>query len=387
MYRNAQHEESLQHRNAGAMMVRVKHRMVTAIFAIFVIATASFTVRAQSNAGLATATSDGTALNVTIPVFDPGIPTDPSVFRDLQVFPRIRQIEAKLMPFLLRETLVESAQWGAVRVVTKPEAAAELQLFGTIVRSDGDRLDLRIRAVDATGVVWLNKIFSARANDVPIADQSDKGTPEFQAIYDEIASALSAERTRKGDAAVSNIKGVSLIQYASELAPSTFNGYLEQGDDGILRLLRLPARNDPMLVRIETIRNTEFLITDTVDTKFREFNANLARTYREWRKYRRKLVDYEAENIRFAEAKADDTEAGTWKSIKHQYDSYKYARVTTQEQDRLAVAFNTEVAATVEAMETRVAELDGWVERGYLEWRGLLEELFEVEVILQEREK
>jgi len=369
------------------MMVRVKHRMVTAIFAIFVIATASFTVRAQSNAGLATATSDGTALNVTIPVFDPGIPTDPSVFRDLQVFPRIRQIEAKLMPFLLRETLVESAQWGAVRVVTKPEAAAELQLFGTIVRSDGDRLDLRIRAVDATGVVWLNKIFSARANDVPIADQSDKGTPEFQAIYDEIASALSAERTRKGDAAVSNIKGVSLIQYASELAPSTFNGYLEQGDDGILRLLRLPARNDPMLVRIETIRNTEFLITDTVDTKFREFNANLARTYREWRKYRRKLVDYEAENIRFAEAKADDTEAGTWKSIKHQYDSYKYARVTTQEQDRLAVAFNTEVAATVEAMETRVAELDGWVERGYLEWRGLLEELFEVEVILQEREK
>ena len=144
-------------------------------------------------------------------------------------------------------------------------------------------------------------------------------------------------------------------------------------------------RNDPMLIRIETIRNTEFLITDTVDAKFREFNANLARTYRVWREYRRKLVEYEAENVRFVEAKADDSEPGSWKSIKHQYDAYKFDRITAQEQDRLAVAFNTEVTATVDAMEARVAELDGWVEQGYLEWRSLLEELFEVETSLLEQ--
>ena len=64
------------------------------------------------------------------------------------------------MPFLLRETLVESEQWGAVRVVTKPDSAAELQLYGTIVRSNGDWVDLRIRAVDATENVWFDKIFS-----------------------------------------------------------------------------------------------------------------------------------------------------------------------------------------------------------------------------------
>jgi hypothetical protein len=43
------------------------------------------------------------------------------------------------------------------------------------------------------------------------------------------------------------------------------------------------------------------------------------------------------------------------------------------------VAFNTEVTATVERMETRVEELEGWVDQGYLEWRGLLEELYELE--------
>lgn len=363
---------------------RSKRHLATAALVAFVVAATLPTAFAQSDATLVTATGDGTALNVTIPVFDPGIPTDPAAFRDLQVFPRIREIEAKLMPFLLRETLVNSNKWGAVRVVAEPEAAAELQLYGTIVRSDGDWLDLRVRAVDATGTVWLDQVFSDQANEGPAARPDDMDTPEFQEIYTEIAKALLSVRDDIGAAAESNIKNTSLMRYASELAPTAFSGYLEQADDGTWQLLRLPSRNDPMLMRIEVIRNTEYLITDTVDTKFREFTANLTHTYRVWREYRRKLVGYEAENIRFAEADVYDYQPGSWNAIKHQYDAYKYDRITAQEQDRLAVAFNTEVGATVEAMEIRIAELDGWVERGYLEWRGLLEELFEVETSLRE---
>ena len=361
------------------MIARVIYRLVAAPLVAFVVAATSPAALPQSATALVAATSDGSALNVTIPVFDPGIPDDPSVFRELQVFPRIRQIEARLMPFLLRETLVESEQWGAVRVVTKPDAAAELQLYGTIFRSNGDWLDLRIRAVDATKYVWFDRIFSIQASKESVTRQGDKGTPEFKAIYTEIAAELAALRDSLGDAAVSNIKGTSLIRYASELAPTAFSGYIEQSDDGTLRLLRLPARSDPMLIRIEKIRNTEFLITDAVDAKYREFKADLARTYRVWREYRRKVADYEAWNVRFAEAKADDAERGSWESIKHQYDAYKYDRITAQERDRLAVAFNTEVAHTVDAMETRVAELNDWVEKGSLEWHSLLEELFELE--------
>jgi hypothetical protein len=362
-----------------------KQRPAVAALLAIVIATAAPAAMAQSAVTVVPATSDGTALNVTIPVFDPGIPDDPSVFRERQVFPRIRQIEARLMPFLLRETLVESEHWGAVRVVTKPDAAAELQLYGTIVRSNGDWLDLRIRAVDATENVWFDKIFSSQASAESVTRQGDKGTPEFNAIYTDIAIELAALLDRMGDAAISNIKGTSLIRYASELAPTAFSGYIERTDDGTLRLLRLPARNDPMLIRIETIRNTEFVITDAVDAKYREFKADLARTYRVWREYRRKVADYEAWNVQFAEAKSDDAERGSWESIKHQYDTYKYDRLTAQEQDRLAVAFNNEVAHTVDAMENRVADLNDWVEKGSLEWHSLLEELFELEAQMTEQ--
>ena len=239
--------------------------------------------------------------------------------------------------------------------------------------------------IDATGVTWLDKVFSSPANAKTNLSARDRGTPEFQAIYREIATELAGLRSQLDTATVASIKGTSLMRYAIELAPSAFNDYLEQDEDGTFQLLRLPARNDPMLIRIERVRNTEFIITDTVDAKFREFNTDLARTYRVWREYRRKVADYEAWNTEFATTRGEDLERGSWESIKHQYDAYKYDRQTAQERDRLAVAFNNEVESTVAAMEDRVAELNGWVEQGYPEWNRLLEGLYEVETSILEQ--
>lgn len=336
----------------------------------------------QPAAPLEQSTSDGRLLNVTIPEFDDGIPDDPSVFREQQIFPRIRDIEARLLPFQLRETLVNTGQWGAVRVTATPETAAELEIKGRILRSDGDSLELEITVLDATGKEWFAKSFAGRAAEPGAGNAS--GAPEFQALYDTIAQELVATRDALEPGAISTIKAASLMRYAAALAPSAFGSFLEQTDDGRWRATRLPARNDPMLLRIEKIRNTEFLITDSVDAKYRELNDELARTYRVWRSYRRKLREYQAEDQRFGAAKPAAAERGSWESIKHQYDAYKYNRITAQEQDRLAVAFNNEVGSTVDAMEERVAELEGWVQQGYREWNRLLEELNEVEEYLLE---
>ena len=366
----------MRHWRADPVTVNANHRWCLATILVCVVATTAPALSAET---LMAATNDGTALNVTIPIFDPGIPDDPSAFRDLQVFPRIRRIEAKLMPFLLREVLVESEQWGAVRVEADPDPAAELQLFGTIVRSDGDWLELKIRAVDATGNIWFEKIFSGQASEEPNKQKDDEGKPVFQAVYLDIAVELAAALDQIDDSSVSNIKGTSLMLYASELSPTAFGGYLANNEDGSVQLLRLPARDDPMLKRIEVIRNTEYLFTDTVDAKFQEFNTDLEHTYRAWRELRQKFVEYNDWNVKFAQSRGGDFKRGSWEAIEHQYKAYKYDRVAAQEQDRLAIAFNTEVIATVNAMEARIAELDGWVERGHLEWRGLLEEIFELE--------
>jgi hypothetical protein len=321
---------------------------------------------------------DPAALNVSISEFDPGIPEDRSLHRDLQIFPRIRVVEAKFLPFVLRDMLVDTGEWGAVRVVTEPDPAAEVQINGSIIRSDGERLEIRVRATDATGREWFDQVFASSLVQVEQAGDTDaeSGRPE---VYEEIAESLRAARDGLDDRLLLRIIETSLLRYAVELAPSAFGEYLGENEDGTFSIRRLPARDDPMLDRIERIRLTEYVITDSVDAKFRELYEEIVSTYALWREYRRKSLEYDRQNARRADETRSDAPRGSYEAIKNLYDNYKWDRVTSQEQDRLAIAFNNEVGPVVEAMEVRIAELEGWVDAKYAEWHRLLEELFEVE--------
>lgn len=321
------------------------------------------------SAGAANA-RDVSALDISITEFDPGVPADLSLHRDLGVFPRIRKIEAMFLPFVMRDTLARTKEWGAVRVVPELDEAAELLVSGTIIRSDAETLELRIQAVDASGRTWIDKVYAGMAGS--------------RGLYDEIARDLRAARDRLDNKALDDVVEISLLRYGDQLAPSAFGAYLGREPDGTFTILRLPARNDPMLVRIERLRSYEYVITDAVDAKYEEMNAEIASVYEFWRKYRRKVVEYQVEDERRAQDTESSAPRGSYEALKKQYDNYKWGRITAQEQDRLAVAFDNEVGPRVEAMEIRVAELQGWVDYKYTEWHRLLEELFEVEMSLMQ---
>ena len=306
-----------------------------------------------------------TTLNVSIAVFDPGVPADQSLHRAQQVFPRVREIEAMFLPFVLRDKLAGTTGWGAVRGVPQPDAAAELLISGTIVRSNGEILELNIRAVDASGRVWFDKVFT--------------GLVMNQTLYNDIVESLRTARSQLNDKALTDIVEISLLRYANQLAPSAFGSYLNEADDGTITIIRLPAKSDPMLDRIDRIRRTEYVITDTVDAKFQELHAEIASIYQLWREYRRKVIKYQMEDDRRAQSTSSNAPRGSYEAMKNQYDNYKFVRITAQEQDRLVVAFNNEVGPTVDAVEVRIAELETWVDQRYAEWHRLLEELFEVE--------
>jgi hypothetical protein len=309
-------------------------------------------------------------LNVSIAAFDAGVPEDQSLHRDLEIFPRIREIEAMLLPFALRQALFETGEWGAVRIVPEPDDGAELLVTGSIGQSDGQDLEITIRAVDASGRVWLDEIFT--------------GSPESKQFFAGIATELANARAQLTDKMLNSVVEISRLRYGIRLAPSAFTGYLDQADDGTFVIQRLPASNDPMLARIKLVRETEYVITDAVDEKFQQLYAEIASVHDLWRKYRRKNVEYQNSNATRALETRSDAPRGSYESIKNLYDNYKRDRIIAQEQDSLAVAFNNEVGPKVEAMEERVAELEVWVDRKYAEWYRLLEGLFEAETALED---
>ena len=61
------------------------------------------------------------------------------------------------------------------------------------------------------------------------------------------------------------IRQTSLLRYAASLSEEAFGSYLQQAPDGSYTVLRLPAEGDPMMARVERIRDQEYLFVDTVD--------------------------------------------------------------------------------------------------------------------------
>lgn len=330
------------------------------------------------------AVTESPGLNVSIAVLDPGVPADATTHRRLQVFPRIREFEALLLPFALRETLVATNEWGAVRIVPEPDPAAELFLSGEILKSDGATLQLHWHAIDASGRVWLDKVYT----DIEVVDdqrnESVPGRRAYQGLYDEITHDLRVAREPLGHKALTDIVEISMLRYAIQLAPTAFQDFLHSEADGTFKINRLPAQNDPMLERIQRIRHVEYVMTDAVDEKFQQLHAEIGSTYAVWRYYRQKHAQYKREQAQWQENRSSKAPRESYQAMEQLYDNYKWARLAEQEQDSWAKAFDNEVGPAVTRIESRVAELDDWVDDRYAEWNRLLAEIFELETSVEE---
>ena len=94
-------------------------------------------------------------LDVGIAVFDPGIENYDEE-DDERIYPEVRRAEARYMPNILSEAMQNSGAWGAVRVVPDNKQITDLMVEGEILHSDGEELQLQIKATDSRGYVWLD---------------------------------------------------------------------------------------------------------------------------------------------------------------------------------------------------------------------------------------
>lgn len=81
-----------------------------------------------------------------------------------------------------------------------------------------------VTAVDATGKVWLDKRYKQRADDRAYGKSIDGGSRQpFQNLYHRIANDLAAARGKRKDRVIANIRTVSELKFAADLAPAAFS--------------------------------------------------------------------------------------------------------------------------------------------------------------------
>lgn len=232
----------------------------------------------------ATPLSEPELLDVGVALFDANIPADYDDQIEQLIQPEIRLAEARYLPYVAKDMLQSTGNWGAVRVIPRPTNAVDLILRGKILESDGERLVLEASVTDATGNLWFKREYVGLASKYVYLDLTERKIDPFMSVYRDIANDMLAYRERLSLATVNAIRQTAEIRFAQSFASDAFAGYLAQEEDGSYQLRRLPAEKDPMLQRVREIREREYLFIDTLDDYYANYYRQMSPVYDSWRK-------------------------------------------------------------------------------------------------------
>lgn len=356
---------------------------------------------------------DEQRLDVVVHAFDPGIPADIASDEDelakKRIYPDLRKAEARYFPVVLRNTLEGSAQWGAVRVAPETVRFVDLAVDGRIIESTGKRLELEITARDASGRVWLDK--KRYEGDADIGsyktDAALKARDPFQNVYSAIANDLLEARNALDATALREVRQVAQLSFAADLAPDTMAGYLRTDTASrkpITRVARLPARDDPLVERVERIRERDVAVIDTLDGYYTGFSEQMQDSYGDFRRTSYEEIDKEDRARASARTRTVLGAAAVLASIFVPSDcntqascnltdvaryagtvggitaflsglkKYSDARTHAMAFGELARSMQSEVSEQVVEVEGRTLRLTGTAEEQYRQWREMLRE-------------
>jgi hypothetical protein len=344
-------------------------------------------------------------LDVSVEVFDPGIPdlTTMTPKQKEGIYPEVRKSEARYVPMQLKETLQATGFWGAVRVVPRETASAEVTVTGQIVKSNGKNLVVEVQVADVTGREWLAKKYKQEANPFVYIDEKQRHIDPFSGLYGQIANDM-LERLRKlGPDQIRELRQVSELKFALQLAPADYADYLGVGRKGRVEIQRLPAEGDPMMQRVGMIRERDYMFVDTLNEYYSEFCVSMEEAYDNWRSFSydeqvalaelrrqarmRKIIGAIAIIGAVAAPAGGGLESvardaamiGGIAAIQSGIAKGKEAKIHAEALRELAASFEIDVAPLVVEIEGETVRLTGNREEQYASWRELLRQIYAAE--------
>jgi hypothetical protein len=344
-------------------------------------------------------------LDVGVRLFDENLPKDEKEMEEKHIFPEVRKAEARYLPMQLRNTLEGTGQWGQVRVMPSDAEALDVYVSGKIIESTGQMLRAEVTVIDASGRQWFKKEYEQLADTRSYKDQTGKPRDPFQNMYNTLANDMLAYRQQLAANDLENVRRVSELRFASDLAPYAFSNYMTQDKKGMKQIVRLPSDDDPLMQRMDRIRERDYALLDTINEHYSLFADNMSEPYTNWRRYSyseleakdeakrasltRKLLGAAAivgglvvgaeANTYAGQAAATGAIFGGAYAVKSGFDKGAEVKMHSDSLKQLGESFQSEVQPMVMEVEGRTLQLKGTAEEQYHEWRRLLKELYENE--------
>lgn len=344
-------------------------------------------------------------LDVGIGIFDPGL-DDIDGNREKLTFADVRMAETQYSSWQLSKTLQNTGNWGVVRVLPHDLSTSDLAVRGTILQSDGETMRLHVNVTDATGRTWIDKEYEEVISRFSYDPRQRRNGDAFQGLYNRIANDMLNYRKRnlKREELV-NIRTVARLQFAKSFAPEALDGYLETDRRGTISVKRLPAANDPLLARIDSIRERDYLYVDALQDYYGNFVREMEGPYTEFRrlsyeevmKYdklkaqaRRNMILGVASILGGLAATQSSNAAVNYAAfggligggflIKDAFNRGDEAQFQVESLAELGNSLGEDITPKRIELDERVITLSGSVEDQYAQWREILADMYANEV-------
>ncbi len=341
-------------------------------------------------------------LDVGIPTLNDGLYlTD----EDDTVFPEVRYAEAIYFSNQLGKVLEKSGAWGAIRVTPNSDVIMDLYITGTIFQSDGETMDLEIAVVDSSGKQWFKKRYKQTTGKYAYDRRLKSLGDPFQNLFIRIANDLLKYREKISDQRAQELRTISELRFAKKFSPEAFDNYVEEDRKGFLSIVRLPAENDSILIRVRKIRERDYLYVDTMQDYYDGFSQQMHLAYQDFRRSSydsvvkaRQLNAQGNKQIitgigailagiygrsQARTSMADD--AGTATAavggfvIKSGLDKKQKASEYSESVAEMGSSLEAEIAPQVIELEDRTVTLTGTVQAQYQQWQELLGKIYQQE--------
>ncbi|MFQ5547029.1 MAG: hypothetical protein ACE5FV_01965 [Woeseia sp.] len=348
-------------------------------------------------------------LDIGIVEFADGVPKNNDPVKT-GIYEEVRSAEVRYLPYHLKTTLQATGHWGAVRVIPTRRAFTDVIISGEIEKSDGEFVNLRIAVEDAMGHRWYRKNYKTQTGISSYDQYRDRTNDPYQSVFNDIANDLREYVAIIPAKRIQQIRQVSELQFFGDMAPLSFGEHLSTNGDGVVEILRLPAENDPMALRLRQIRERDRLVIDTLNEHYANFYYGIAMPYEGWRKVsREEQVNYR--QVRRAAAmrtllgvvvlagsvamETDNSSSSSTRRMKRGIQNVgmsqgletiisgltrrSEAKMHLESIKELSESFGSEAAPMVVTVEGEARRLTGTAAAQYEGWRRLLKQIYEAE--------
>ena len=352
----------------------------------------------------------GPKLDVVIPVFDPGLSEKAENYEEEGVWPELRRAEANRLAYKMKQALDATGAFGAVRVSPDSETTGDLYVLGSILKSDGEDVRIKLEVTDISGKKWFNRTFSHSVTEGFYKNIRKQGEDPYDPLFEEAADEIVDDLKDQKPAELEQLKQIADLRFGASFSAETFNQYMDTSGR-YYKVVALPSDNDPMVARVDAIRVREQLFVDNLQINYAAFNNEMEDSYLKWQEasFTEKKLRQEAQTkgllkaiggvllIGLAVATANNSSGGSvaadtastaatvagglggaW-MLSSSFQSFEEASFHKDSIDELGESVNMEMAPQVVSFEEETVQLTGNVQEQYQQWRDFLQQIFEQE--------